>query len=157
MKKHVLHNIQNKIMKLNNIIFHPILFGIFPVISLFESNMDFTPILDIILPLIIIIGIIIPVWIFLKIIIHDSIKSALIVSLLVILFFAYGPIIPVIDDLTDLDSLQRHLFLSVSFLGIGIIGIIFLIKTKRDLKKITTVSNVISLTLVLVILLGILT
>ena len=29
------------IQKLNNIIFHPILFGIFPVLSLFESNMSF--------------------------------------------------------------------------------------------------------------------
>ena len=73
-------------MKLSKIVFHPILFGIFPVISLFESNINFTSFSEIILPSTIIIIIIITVWIFLKKILNSTKKSALIISLLTILF-----------------------------------------------------------------------
>ena len=99
-------------MRLNNIIFHPILFGIFPILSLFESNMSFTPIGEIIFPIIIIISIIIPAWIFLKIIIKDNKKSAFIISLGVILFFIYGPIFFAIDDITiNGEDIGRHSYL----------------------------------------------
>ena len=98
-------------MKLNFIIFHPILFGIFPVLSLFENNMSFTPVREIILPIIIIIFIIIPVWIFLKIIIKDNKKSAFIILLSLILFFAYGPIFSAIDDIIiNGEDVGRHMY-----------------------------------------------
>ena len=140
-------------MKLNSIIFHPILFGIFPVLSLFENNMSFTPIREIILPVIIIILVIIPTWIFLKIIIKDNKKSAFIISLSLILFFAYGPIFFAIDDITiNGEDVGRHMYLMIIFLGIWVSGTIFLIKTKKEIGNITTISNFMSLIIIGVML-----
>ena len=145
-------------MKLNKIIFHPILLGIFPVISLFESNMGFTSISELLLPLIIIIGIIVSSWVFLKIILKSTVKSSLIVSFLVVLFFVYGPTFVAIDDFTiNGEDVGRNSFLIIPFILIGIIGIIFLIKTKRDLKLISNLANIMSLTIVSIILLSIAT
>ena len=145
-------------MKLNNIIFHPILFGIFPVLSLFESNMSFTSIWEIILPSIIIISMIIPIWIFLKIIIKDNKKAAFIISLSLILFFTYGPIFFAIDDATmNGEDIGRHRYLMIPFLVIWIIGITFLIKTKKEIKNMTTISNFISLIIIGVMLFSITT
>ena len=145
-------------MKLNNIIFHPILFGIFPVISLFESNMKFTSILEIILPSIIIIAMIIPIWIFLKIIIKNNQKSAFIISLSLILFFTYGPIFFAIDDVTiNGEDIGRHRYLMIPFLGIWIVGITFFIKTKKEIKNMTTITNFISLIIIVVMLFSIIT
>ncbi len=145
-------------MKLNKNTFHPILFGIFPIISLFEGNMHFTSISEIILPIIITLVIIIPSWMFLKIILKDKVKSALIVSFLVILFFTYSPIFLVIDDFTiNGEDVGRHSFLLISFLLFGISGIIFLIKTKQDLKIISDIINIVSLIIVSIILVSIVT
>ena len=129
-------------MKLNSIIFHPILFGIFPVLSLFENNMSFTPIREIILPVIIITLVIIPTWIFLKIIIKDNKKSAFIILLSLILFFAYGPIFSAIDDIIiNGEDVGRHTYLMIIFLGIWVGGTAFLIKTTKEIGNITTISN----------------
>jgi hypothetical protein len=145
-------------MKLNNIIFHPILFGIFPVLALFESNMSFTSIWEIILPSIIIISMIIPIWIFLKIIIKNNQKSAFIISLSLILFFIYGPIFFAIDDVAiNGEDIGRHRYLMIPFLGIWIIGITFLIKTKKEIRNMTTISNFMSLIIIGVMLLSITT
>ena len=143
-------------MKLNNIIFHPILFGIFPVLLLFESNMNFTSIWEIILPLVIITIIITISWVFVKKILSNTKKSALVISLLVILFFVYGPTFFAIDDLTiNGNDVGRHTYLLIPFLAITILGIILIIKSKKELKNLTKISNVISLILVSVILLNI--
>ena len=145
-------------MKLNNLIFHPILFGIFPVLALFESNMSFTPIGEIILPIIIIISMIIPIWIFLKILIKDNKKAAFVISLSLILFFIYGPIFFAMDDVTiNGEDIGRHRYLMIPFLGIWIGGITFLIKTKKEMMNTTTISNVISLIIIGVMLFSITT
>jgi len=129
-------------MKLNTIIVHPILFGIFPVLSLFENNISFTPIKEIIFPIIIIILVIIPTWIFLKIIIKDNKKSAFIISLSLILFFAYEPIFFAIDDITiNGEDVGRHMYLMIIFLGIWVSGTTFLLKTKKEIGNMTTISN----------------
>jgi len=143
-------------MKLNTIIVHPILFGIFPVLSLFENNISFTPIKEIIFPIIIIILVIIPTWIFLKIIIKDNKKSAFIISLSLILFFAYGPIFFAIDDITiNGEDVVRHSYLITAFLAIWILGTIFFLKTKKDIGNMTTISNFISLIIIGVMLFSI--
>ncbi len=143
-------------MKLNSIIFHPILFGIFPILSLFENNMSFTALKEIILPIIIIILVIIPTWIFLKIIIKDNKKSAFIISLSLILFFIYGPIFFAIDDITiNGEDVGRHTYLLIIFLAIWVGGTTFLIKTKKEIGNITTISNFVSLIIIGVMLFSI--
>jgi len=143
-------------MKFNNLIIHPLLFGIFPVLSLFESNMSFTSFSEIILPSFIILSVVIVIWLFLIKTIKNGTKSALIISYSLILFFVYGPVFFAIDDLTiNGEDVGRHSYLMIPFIGFGILGILFLIKIKKELKNLTTIANFISLTIVSVILFSI--
>ena len=116
----------------SKIIIHPILFAIFPVIMLYFNNMYFVSFSETLLPLAIIIGITIPIWFVLKLILKDSVKSALITSLILVLCFSYGYAYLTIDDLTiNGFDISKHRYLSIPFLAAFITGIFYLIKTKK--------------------------
>jgi len=119
--------------------FHPFLFGIFPIISLFASNIQQLYITEILLPLILVIGFTGILWFIIRIVLKDAVKSAFIVSLFLVVFFSYG-------YLTD-----EHGFYLVLFLIILSIGTFFLVKTKKLTKGITTIINFISLVLVVIV------
>jgi hypothetical protein len=139
-------------LKLNDLTFHPILFGLFPIISLFESSMSFTSVTEVILPTILIIGIITPSWIILKKIKNGQ-KSALIISVILILFFTYGPIYLAVDNFTIGEyDVGRHSYLLILFTGIFILSMAFLIKTNKNLKNLSSVANIFSLVITSVIL-----
>ena len=71
-------------------IIHPILFSIFPVIFIFSENIHLLPITEIFLPLVILVGITVLVLFLTKNKIEYRNKVALIISLIIILFFTYG-------------------------------------------------------------------
>lgn len=145
-------------MKLNKIIFHPIFFGLFPVIALFESSMNFTSAFEMFLPISIILGISISLWLTLKIILKNGEKSALIVSFCIILFFVYGPTFFTIDNITiNGADVGKHRYLLIPFFGILFFGLFYLVKTKKKLKNLTNLANVISLIIVVVMLVNITT
>jgi hypothetical protein len=134
------------------LIIHPFLFGIFPIIALYESSMNFIPVLEIVLPICITLGIVIPLFFILKKI-QNSQKSALMISFSLILFFIYAPIFSVLDNVTITGfDLGRHYYLLIPFIGFFSIGISFLIKTKKNLKNLTNFANIISLIIIVVLL-----
>ena len=140
----------------SKIIIHPILFAIFPVIMLYFNNMHFVSFSETLLPLAITVGITIPIWIVLKLILKDSVKSALITSLILVLCFSYGYAYLTIDDLAINDfDLGKHRYLAIPFLAVFIIGIFYLIKTKKKLNVANTITNVGSLTIVIITLVNI--
>jgi len=140
---------------LNNItkstIIHPILFSIFPILFLFSINQNEMDFQDIVLPSIIYVSIAFVIWIFLGFILKNRKKSALIVTLGVILFFSYGHIlnlvqeIPLLEDWAD-GHISRNLMILYGI--IFVTGIFFLLKTKRMLDNATTIVNVITIGIV---------
>ena len=145
-------NLENPNQFLSKITIHPFLFGIFPIVSLFYSNIQILFITEIIFPLIFVLGIIGGIWFLLKIILKDKIKSAFIVSLFLIIFFSYGHAYLEFDHFTinDID-IGKHRFFLIPFLTILLIGTLFLIKTKKKLNNATTITNTISLALVIIV------
>ena len=140
----------------SRIIIHPVLFAIFPVIMLYFNNMYFVSFSEVVLPLAITVGITIPVWIVLKLILKDGVKSALITSLILVLCFSYGYAYLTIDDLTINNfDIGKHRYLVIPFLAGFIIGIFYLIRTKKKLNVANTVTNVGSLTIVIITLVNI--
>ena len=138
------------------IIIHPILFAIFPVIMLYFNNIRFVSFSEILLPLAIIVSITIPIWIVLKLILKDSIKSALITSFVLVICFSYGYTYLMMDGFTINDfDISKHRYLLVPFLAVFAVGVFYLAKTKKKLNSVNAITNVGSLTIVVITLVNI--
>ena len=140
----------------SKIIIHPILFAVFPVVMLYFNNIHFVAFSEILLPLAIIVGITIPIWFVLRLVLKDNVKAALITSLILVLCFSYGYAYLTIDDLTVSGfDIGKHRYLAIPFLAAFITGIFYIIKTKKKLNAANTITNVGSLTIVIITLVNI--
>ena len=118
---------------------------------------EFVP-TDIIVPLLIIIPISLIVFFILKLILKDSNKAALIVSIGLVLFFTYGHFYNIIKGFTILDEvIGRHRYLIIPFILGIIIPTYFIIKSKIDFQNITKIVNGISIVLVIMVFVNITT
>ena len=116
---------------------------------------EFVP-TDIIVPLLIIIPISLIVFFILKLILKDSNKAALIVSIGLVLFFTYGHFYNIIKGFTILDeNIGRHRYIIIPFILGIIIPIYFIIKSKINFQNITKIVNGISIVLVVMVLINI--
>ena len=116
---------------------------------------EFVP-TDIIVPLLIIIPISLIVFFILKLILKDSNKAALIVSIGLVLFFTYGHFYNIIKGFTILDeNIGRHRYIIIPFILGIIIPIYFIIKSKINFQNITKIVNGISIALVVMVLINI--
>ena len=134
----------------NPIIIHPILFAIFPIIFLFSYNIGELKFQDIFLPLLLVLPITIGVWISLRYILKNTVKAAFIVSILLIIFFSYGHIYELFDNVTigNVD-IGKSRYLLIPFLISLVVGIYYFIRTNRKLNNATTITNFITIALIL--------
>lgn len=130
-------------------IFHPILLAIFPVLFLFSNNMFLLDYTELIFPLILTVSASVGLFFLLKIFLKNWKKSALIVSLGLVLFFSYGHIYNMVDDYSFESYYFRHIYLIAIYLGIFSISTYFIVRSKKELNNITTITNVISLSLII--------
>ena len=135
---------------------HIILLTIFPIIFVFSENMQELVPTDILIPLLVIVPISLIIFIILKLILKDSKKAALIVSIGLVLFFTYGHFYNIIKGFTILDeNIGRHRYIIIPFILGIIIPIYFIIKSKINFQNITKIVNGISITLVLMVFINI--
>ena len=130
---------------------HPFLVAIFPILIIYSQNIGRVEIEELILPMIIIVGPTIGLYYFLKSILKNENKSAIIVTLILIMLFSYGHIYYLLNDVTidGFDIGKNRYLIPVFGLLLGI-GIFLTIKIKTALDNATTILNVISVTLILV-------
>lgn len=138
------------------IIIHPILIALYPVLFVFSQNIHLILIQGIIFPILIILGITIAIWAVIKSILKNARKSALLTSLYVFLFFSYGHIFNVLEsNSTQEYSILIHAFLLITYAFVVILTTYYLVKTHTKLNNITTLTNVISITLISFVLFNI--
>ena len=90
-------------------------------------------------------------WYVLNLLIKDKMKSGLIVSFGLVLFFSYGHFINVLRDIVIEDFvIVRHLYFLPSFGIIFVIGVYSILKTKKNFSDFTTIANVIAIVILLV-------
>ncbi len=119
------------------IIYHPLLFALYPILTLYAYNIEQLPIRQTLIPTGIVLAATVILFLILKLIIKDGQKSALILSAFVLQFFAYG----------HLNDFIRY-FSLLAFL----IGAYYLLRTRRDISKITNAATIFSIGLVIVAL-----
>ena len=132
-------------------IFHPFLFAIFPIISIYSSNMHELLPNDLIQPIIIILSFTAIIFLIAKLIFKVWSKVGLVVSLIIGLMFSYGYVYLqtvgfAIGDVT----IGRHIFLIIPYIAAFIGGCYYIFKTKKELQNITKILNVVSASLILV-------
>ena len=130
---------------------HPFLVAIFPILIIYSHNIGRVEIEEIILPIILIVGSALGLYYFWKLILKNENKSAIIVTLIIIVLFSYGHVYYLLNDVAiDGFDIGKNSYLIPAFGLLLGIGIFFTIKTKTVLDNATSILNVISIVFVLV-------
>ena len=139
----------NKIL-LKRTPFHPFLFAIFPVLALLGHNINEVSINVIIRPLIIVLAGTLVLVVLSRVLLRDTLKAGLVVTLFLVLFFTYGQVYHLIRDLHAIGfQLARHRYLGPVFL-VFLIGGLWLIQTRlKNLELATSALNLVGLILVI--------
>jgi len=129
-------------------VFHPFLFAICPVLFLYSYNIDKTPFIQILRPLLITIIFTCILWLIPAFIFKDEHKTGLIVSIFFVIFFSYTHIY---NSLYSVKININEIYFSLIVLVVFIIFSYFIIRIKKNLCNFNKILNVISITLVLLI------
>ena len=128
---------------LNKFPFHPILWGILPLLIYFVANISEVSLSVIWRPLGISILVSSVVFGFFKILLKDWHRSALMASLSLFLFFTYGHIYSILKDVSFANILVgRHRLMIPLWLILYVIGMILILRKRKDYKFWTLFLNV---------------
>ncbi|SVC66392.1 uncharacterized protein METZ01_LOCUS319246, partial [marine metagenome] len=132
-------------------IFHPFLVAVFPILIIYSQNIGRVNFEDLILPIILVLIFSIVLYYTLKIILKNPFKSALIVTIILILLFSYGHVYYLLNDVSiDGFDIGRNLYLIPAFgLALGIL-IFFTIRAGRVFDNATSIINVVSIVFIMV-------
>ena len=130
------------------------LLAVYPVLALYAVNIKEVLSSAIWRPLLLSIAVTILLFLILRIILGDWHKAALIASLILLVFFTYGRIYDYLrtTHLADI-NIVRHRYLALFFCILLALISWWILRNNRDYKPVTTVLNII--TIVLVLLMGI--
>lgn len=135
---------------LKHIPFHLFLFSVFPALALLAINLGETDIRVVLRPLIA--SILIGLLIFLgsKLLMKNWQKAALYASFALLMFFSYGHVYQIVEDVRIFGFLiGRHRFVIIFWGATLFLGTILILKKVREPEKYTPILNLVSLILVL--------
>jgi len=117
---------------------HPLFFGIFPILFLYAVNTGEMRPEEILLPLAITIGAAVAVTLLLGLALRNFMKSGIIASIGMIVFFSYGRLV----DLTrDWQLPYRQYAILGLLVCLAVVAVVFLIRTKKNLLPLTKILN----------------
>jgi len=144
---------------IKKIFFHPIVFALFPLVSLLITNREKLDINDISGTIILVLLISSGVWVILDTLIKDRPKSAIITSVFLILFFAYGHVVNITTALLFLANVKntgKYLFVSKYsmlillslWIFIFFVFLYLMIKTKSNVFIVNGFLNVVAIAII---------
>ena len=138
--------------KKNSKIFHPFLIAFFPIIAVYSVNIGLIQLEQFILTTLLIVGSAFLFFLCLKRILKNRKKAALIVTLSFIIFFSFGHVYNMLNQISidDVDLGSNRILLPIFAILFGI-GSFLIIKTKRTLDNATSIVNTISVVIIFVI------
>ena len=109
-----------------------------------------------IFPTLIILSVAVALWYGIKIVLKNTIKSALLSSFYIFLFFSYGHVFIIIkSNLTQEFFILIHVILLISYTVFAILGTYYFVKTNRKLNDVTKIANVMIITAIVFVFLNI--
>jgi len=142
----------NMEIKKNSKIFHPFLIAFFPIIAVYSVNIGLIQLEQFIFPTLIIVGGAFLFFLCLKYVLKNAKKAALIVTLAFIIFFSFGHVYNMLNQVSigDTDLGSNRILLPIFVISFGI-GSFLIIRTKRALDNATSIVNTISVVFITVI------
>jgi hypothetical protein len=124
---------------------HPLLWALFPPMALLGNNISQVPPGDAVRTLMASLLLSLLLWVILRLVMGGWRKSAIVVSGFLVLFFSYGHVYQLIEDITILGfNIGRHRFLIPLFVLIMALIFIWVLK-RKDVLGITGVLNIIGI------------
>jgi hypothetical protein len=132
------------------ILFHPVLFGIFPIISFMASNINQArPELAIRSAAVSLVGCVI-LYILVKLAIKDTPRAALLTTLVLVMFYSYGHVYAQLEMATSSGmTLGRHRFLAPMWAVLAAAGSVWIIKRGKNSWQFNTLLNAVSVFLLI--------
>jgi len=124
---------------------HPLFFAMFPILALYAYNVAEVSPSEIVLPTAIVLGSTVFLLILTGVILRNLKKAGIVVSIFLVMFFSYGHVANAVEGW----GIDYKVLLPIWSLLI-ICGAYLAIKTRRDLTAVTSILNVIALTLVII-------
>ena len=140
-------------IKKNSKIFHPFLIAFFPIIAVYSVNIGLIQLEQFIFPTLIIVGSAFLFFLCLKYVLKNAKKAALIVTLAFIIFFSFGHVYNMLNQVSigDIDLGSNRILLPIFVISFGI-GSFLIVRTKRTLDNATSIVNTISVVFITVII-----
>jgi len=128
------------------LVIHPFLFAIFPILSIFSHNVGELYLSALVTPIIMVICFTLVMFFILSLIIKDRNKTGIIVSLCLLLFFSYGLLFHSVYSI--IGERITHGYVLIVWVIVLISGVYSTIKTRRNLRRLTMVLNLVAAFLV---------
>jgi len=136
---------------------HPLLLAVFPTLFLYSHNMNDYPLSVVIVPLLTTIVLTLLLWLLSGLILRNTAKAALAVSLFLVLFFSYGHIYNILWYFFAV----RPFTFGAEYALLPLCGLVFLtgnirlFRTRRDLSLLTRWANYVAVILLIIPVIGI--
>lgn len=124
---------------------HPLILAIIPAFFLYSSNIDEVPFSDLLVPIGLTVGAAAILLVMLRLILKDWEASAFVVSITLVLFYTYGRLVETLGG-----SLPVQIVTAIIYLALLVFLSRLVIKHKGNLKRPTTILNVMAATLLII-------
>ena len=140
---------------LKNLVIHPLLFSLTPILLVFQYSIHEVPLVSTFWPLIFSFLIALGLWVILRFFVGGK-KSGLIVSLLVMLFVIYGYLHTfMMNTDSEFSFIGRNMIMGTIFLVLLVVCVFYIVKTKRVLDNANTMTNTLALVMIGIIIITI--
>lgn len=131
-----------KARKGRTLLLHPLIFAIYPILSLYAHNMDEAEPSDLAKPLVVALAGVVVLLLAARAVIRDRIKAAIAVTALVVMFFSYGHVFSLLRFATiGGHSLARSLWLFPIWVVVAAMAVSLVVRTRRELRDLTQFLN----------------
>ncbi|MBI2858159.1 MAG: hypothetical protein HYX90_03675 [Chloroflexi bacterium] len=136
-------------------VFHPFLFGSFPILFLFAHNMGEVPATDVLLPTLVVIIGTLAIFLSLRLVVKSYPKSGIITTCLLVLFFSHGRVKGLVSSKIGFIGGYEGLFVTLLWLLIFVTVTFLVVRSRRNLSVATRCLNITAATLVMISLFNI--
>lgn len=121
-------------------IIYPFLFAIYPALFLFSHNIEEVSFSQALITIVIMLVFTLLLLSLLKLIFKNDKKSGIVTFIFLVLFYSYSYVWQI--------GFIRHMYLLLLWGAIFICGAYFIMRTRRDLKNLTTILNIVAFSLI---------
>jgi hypothetical protein len=127
---------------------HPVLFATFPALFIYANNVNWVRPHTVVGPIVVLLLVTLALWLLATAMLRDVVRAAMIVSLLLLLFFSFGIFYLWLMGVLGGESASASAVLPAALLTIWMLvfGLVTyaIVKTARDIRGLTTIANVVA-------------